>query len=320
MTDNTNMETEKLDIVKLIEKTPIARLNNTYNNKYIEKIKTSFNNSEQQFFLGSFYCYLNHDLEKDYVIELEKVWKWLGFSRIDPCKRVLEKHFVKGIDYKIVCSQEAEKKPITAAQKVDVRKNCKETRTGSNKETILLNIKTFKKLCLKSNTKKADEIHDYFIKLQQMLQDILLEDNKELQQQLEECKRQFQLLQHKPPTHGFNIKKPGFVYLINDLSKPGHYRIGTASNAEDLNTSSSKKLRLCFEIKTYDSESVEDTIHSILLPFNIRDRREWFYFSDNNEVNHAISVMKDVKSFYDKRNFETYDDFANFSDAQPFKN
>jgi hypothetical protein len=172
---------------------------------------------------------------------------------------------------------------------------------------------------LKSNTKNADEIHDYFIKLEEMLQEILMEEAKELQEQLEAHKRQLQLLQNKPSTPGFNIKKPGFNYLINDLSKPGHYKIGMANNPDkrlrNLNTSSSEKsLRLYFEIETYDSESVEKTIHSLLLPFNIRGRREWFYFSDNNQVNHAISVMKDVKSFYDKYNFESYDDFTKYLD------
>lgn len=52
-------------------------------------------------FLSSFYCYLNYDKEQDFVIKLNDIWKWLGFSRIDLCKRVLEKHFVKDIDYKI---------------------------------------------------------------------------------------------------------------------------------------------------------------------------------------------------------------------------
>jgi hypothetical protein len=89
----------------------------------------------------------------------------------------------------------------------------------------------------------------------------------------------------------------------------------TDKRLRNLNTSSSEKsLRLYFEIKTYDSESVEKTIHSLLLPFNIRGRREWFYFSDNNQVNHAISVMKDVKSFYDKYRFDSYNDFTKYLD------
>jgi hypothetical protein len=33
------------------------------------------------------------------VIDLENVWKWLGFSRKDPANVVLEKHFVKDVDF-----------------------------------------------------------------------------------------------------------------------------------------------------------------------------------------------------------------------------
>lgn len=36
----------------------------------------------------------------------------------------------------------------------------------------MLNIKTFKKYCLKAGTKKADEIHEYYIKLEETLQSL----------------------------------------------------------------------------------------------------------------------------------------------------
>ena len=40
-----------LDIVSLIEKNPITKLNYTYNNRFLEKIKNEFNESKQQLFL-----------------------------------------------------------------------------------------------------------------------------------------------------------------------------------------------------------------------------------------------------------------------------
>ncbi len=164
------MQHANLDIVNLIENNPITQINNTYNNKYIERIKSTFTNTEQQLFLSSFYCYLHYNQEKDFVVKLNDIWKWLEFSRIDHCKRVLEKHFVKDLDYKIELPNLGERK----------------NEGGYNKEIILLNIKTFKKLCLKSNTKKADEIHDYFIQLEKMLQEILIEEATELQNQLQQ--------------------------------------------------------------------------------------------------------------------------------------
>jgi hypothetical protein len=57
---------------------------------------------------------------------------------------------------------------------------------GHNKKKIFLTIKTFKSLCLKAGTKKADEIHDYYMKMEDMIQDIIHEESDELKLQLEQ--------------------------------------------------------------------------------------------------------------------------------------
>jgi hypothetical protein len=84
-------------------------------------------------------------------------------------------------------SREKETAPEVAGA-VYVKKN-----GGQNKEKILITINTFKKLCLKSNTKKADEIHDYFIKLEEVFQEIISEESIELKNQLEQKQTQLQI-------------------------------------------------------------------------------------------------------------------------------
>ena len=44
----------------------------------------------------------------------------------------------------------------------------------------MLNIKTFKKFCLKTGTTKADEVHDYFIKLETIVFEITKEECEEI--------------------------------------------------------------------------------------------------------------------------------------------
>jgi len=159
-----------VDIVNLIESNPITKFNGNYQSKLIEKVKNHFNSYEQQMFLASFYCYLNYDNKNDFVIDLDNVWQWLGFGQKVNAKRVLEKNFKINIDYKLSLCQLA--------------KQTNASKGGHNKETFMLNINTFKKYCLKAETKKADEIHDYFIKLEGLLQEVLLEETNELKQQL----------------------------------------------------------------------------------------------------------------------------------------
>ena len=48
----------------------------------------------------------------------------------------------------------------------------------------MLNIQSFKKLCVKSFIKKGDEIYDYFSKLEEVFYEILLEENIELRAKL----------------------------------------------------------------------------------------------------------------------------------------
>jgi hypothetical protein len=167
-----------LNIVNLIENNPIIKLSNTYNNKLLEKIKENFTETQQQLFISSFYCYLHYNQITDFVIDLDNIWQWLGFSQKAMAKRTLEKHFKIEKDYKFLLCRTAEQD--------------KEQHGGHNKQTILLNIKTFKLFCIKAETKKANEIHEYFVKLEGILHQTLEEESIELKQQLEDNKQQLE--------------------------------------------------------------------------------------------------------------------------------
>jgi len=184
------MENTKLDIVNLIEQNPITELSKIYQDKLLTRIQETFTESQQRLFISSFYTYLNYNCKTDFIIELESVWKWLGFGRKEECKRVLTKHFKENIDYKIITKDNVNFAPQVSGAKINeenvasTSETKKETRGGYNKEKILMTINTFKKLCLKSDTKKADEIHDYYIKLEEILQKVIIEESEELKKEI----------------------------------------------------------------------------------------------------------------------------------------
>jgi cell division septum initiation protein DivIVA len=175
---------EELNIVELIEKNPITKLSSNYNNKLLNKIKENFTELEQQLFVSSFYCFLKYDKNKDFVIDFDNVWKWLGFNQKYNAKRVLEKNFTIDKDY------------INFAPHVGGAKNdsskIKENRGGHNKETIMMNINCFKKYCLKADTKKAYEIHDYYLKMEEILHEIIEEESNELRLQIEQSQQKLE--------------------------------------------------------------------------------------------------------------------------------
>lgn len=167
-----------LNIVELIENNPITKLSSSYNGKLLTKIKEGFTDFEQQLFVSSFYCYLNCHQKTDYVIDLDNVWKWLGFNQKVNAKRVLEKNFIVDTDYKILLCQPAK-------QNENEKKH-----GGYNKEIIMLSIKTFKLFCIKTNTKKADEIHDYYLKMEEIIHQVVQEESDELKLQLDQQSKQ----------------------------------------------------------------------------------------------------------------------------------
>jgi phage anti-repressor protein len=167
----------ELNIVELIENHPISKLTNTYNVKLLDKIKTNFSDTEQQLFIGSFYCYLNYDTKKDFVVDLDDVWKWMGFNKKYNASIVLNKQFTEKIDY------------INLAPASSGARSDDEKWGGQNIKKIMMTIKCFKSLCLKAHTKKASEIHEYYLKMEEVLHEVIEEEGTELKQKMEEQKR-----------------------------------------------------------------------------------------------------------------------------------
>jgi len=163
---------QSLNVVHLIEKTTITKLSGSYNNRLLQRIKDHFTESQQQLFVTSFYCYLNYNQTTDFVVDLDNIWIWLGFNQKYAAKRVLERHFLLDTDYKILLTRSGEQDGNSHG--------------GHNKEIFMLNVKTFKLFCIKAGTKKADELHEYFIKLEELLHQVIQEESDELKKQLEQ--------------------------------------------------------------------------------------------------------------------------------------
>ena len=185
---------QELNISELIESNPIARLSSTYNSKMLNKIKEKFTGFEQQLFVSSFYCYLNYDKNNDFVIDLDDVWKWLGFQQKYHAKITLEKHFVIDVDYKnsvpansgAVFEQEL---PLNLNVKQDSNLKPVKQNGGQNIKKIFLTVRCFKSLCLKAQTKKAGEVHEYYMKMEETLHEVVEEESDELRKQLEQIKQ-----------------------------------------------------------------------------------------------------------------------------------
>lgn len=107
--------------------------------KLLDKIKIAFTEAEQQLFIGSFYCYLHYDTKKDFVMDLDNVWKWMGFSQKVRAKEVIERHFIKDTDYKEIAFSDEK---VKVEDEKEVANNIKQKRSGGhNIKKIMMRLK-----------------------------------------------------------------------------------------------------------------------------------------------------------------------------------
>ena len=213
---------ESFNIVDLIENNPIARLTNTYQNKLLTKINANFTDNEQQLFVATFYSFLNYDSRTDFVIDLDDVWNWLGFSNKAHSKRLLKKQFIIDKDYKV--------RVIFADEKN------KHVKGGHNKEIIMLNVDTFEKFCLKAGTTKADKIHDYYIRLQQTLLEVIHEESTELKLQLEHSENAKEKIREKTLLEQFTNNTQCVYYGLIDNVGDKNEKLIKFGNSNNLKT------------------------------------------------------------------------------------
>jgi len=76
-------------------------LSNEYQSKMITLLNTEFTESQQQWYIANLYIYMNYHPTNDYPINLENVFKMIGFANKGNAKRTLENNFTKNEDYKI---------------------------------------------------------------------------------------------------------------------------------------------------------------------------------------------------------------------------
>ena len=306
---------QSINIIKIIEENPSTKLSKPYEGKLINKLKDNFSTTEQQLFISSFYCYLNYK-SNDFVIDLDDIWRWLGFSQKIRAKELLVKNFKCDLDYKLVFSLTGE--------------NSK----GRPSEKIMLNIKTFKKMCLKANTSKANEIHEYYIKLEETLHEIIDEESNELRLQLEQKDQELLQkdqvleeqeaileLQEQENAKQFNriklleIKnmkktdrvenKKNVVYIVTTeyIKKDRIFVIGKAINLANrlsqYNKTSEHEVVYYQECNSTKQMSlIEEIILYKLDKYRERANRDRFILPDDREISLFINIVNDACNWF----------------------
>lgn len=215
----------------------------------------------------------------DYPINLEQVYKIIGFSNKKNAKRTLDNNFSEGDDYKVT---------------VLPREHGRFT-----EETVMLNIDTFKNLCMMAKTDKGKEIRKYYVKLENIYNHIIkeeLENNskmladkeKQLTDKNNELERTRKELEKKTK---LKVKKwydcdPGhtvYGFISNEEGTNSLVTIGKSRNIkrrESEYMTYNQSGKMFYIRKCYNCDLTERVLHHILDKYRCQKNREWFEISE----------------------------------------
>jgi phage anti-repressor protein len=189
-----------------------------------------------------------NDFDNLFYIYLDNVAKWVNQKKSN-IKRTLVKNFSKNIDYSI--------------EKIEVGR-------GKPKENILLKSSTFKKLCMMLNNKKAKEVREYFLKVEETLDKYKNYIINSLKTQVK--KMDTSLKSRKKPSKGVI-----YGFEINDNNRK-FIKIGKSKDflqrMKQHNSSHADKIDVEFLFETDNFNEVEGCIKGIMKKYQYRKGKE----------------------------------------------
>ncbi len=299
------INSEKYDnIIKNINK--ISTIDSKYNISVINKMKNHFSDENKQLFLFNFYMYINYNQYNDFVVDGDKFWQLLDFKTKGDFKRSLINKCIENEDYII--------------QKIDKTTIKGEGGSGILKETILLTVNGFKKFCLSIQTTKAKEIHEYYLKLEEIINEVITEEAHDLKQLLSQKDSDIKELQNKLYEHESDIKELQYQLSENEnniisvlgdedavyggIIENGNLKVGKSHGNTADRVKAHKytygSFTLKFAIPSHDEDKLEDLIEQSTKNINspLYNRRyEQIYKNKNRTELYKLDKKFNVDQF-----------------------
>ena len=259
---NQIIKPESIDFNKLVS-TNTNNMTVLGQSKMIDLLNTEFTQEENRWYIANLYIYMNYHPTNDFPINLDTLVKLVGFSNKQNAKRTLKNNFTNNQDYKNLL----------------IPKDEQVLHGGNNEEKVMLNIDTFKNMCMLVKTKKSKEIRRYYVKLEMIYNKIVkteIETTKMLLIEKKiELEQKDQLLEQKDIEHTIDLQLDRHKTLLEKfhnkacfyLSKVGENLIKCGSSQDitvrkdDLKRTFGSCLFLdIFECTLYDFREIEQRI------------------------------------------------------------
>jgi phage anti-repressor protein len=284
--------------------------------KMISILNQEFTEQQQQWYIANLFMYMHYHPTNDYPVNLEHVFKMIGFANKANAKRTLKNNFTLDEDYKIVFIPKDE--------------NPKHKDLGGRPdEDIMLNVDTLKNLFLIAKTPEGKELRRYYVKLENI-------NNKIIKEEIEEQRIQentLKLLENKEnekilEKHNLLLTRyaqaGSLVYFIkvksydngNFILRIGHSSIGLEPRFNKHKTRYEEAIILeCFKVDK--SSEFESFIHNYMnnaLVTNLpghENEKEIFLIKNYDEYNKLIDLVTDNIKKFNKTDYLEISDLQN---------
>jgi phage anti-repressor protein len=249
----------------------------------VKVMNEEFTESEQRWYIANLYVYMNYHPTNDFPINLANVFKMIGFANKGNAMKTIKSNFIKDEDYK-----------------TSLLPKEKSSWGGSGSEQIMLNVDTFKNLCMLAKTDKGKEIRKYYVKLENIYNKIIkeeIEENKLLLEQEKEnttklieekekelkeketlLEKQSQKLTKLTRVISHKIGESIYIFECKYLEET-IYKIGRTKNANKRESgliTGNFNGKVVFHYPCLNSVLLEKLVHQLLDEFRLDVNREWF--------------------------------------------
>jgi hypothetical protein len=222
-----------------------------------------FTNDEQRRFVEDYEKYLEHgDDSTKHIVNLDDVWKSIGYKNKSSAKQHILSNYIKGEDYVL-----------------------------SNKDTILLNVNAFRMMCLTAKTKEGMQTRVNYMKMKTIFQTYIKQTNAAIIDEmknkskiaLEMQAKQLELQRHDHLIESYKNKQCMYVFRVNQ------------NDSEDLIVKLGQTKNIAQRAKTLLKEEHKDILLLDVFPCDQAHNFEQYLFKRTDIKDNRITNTKLVR-------------------------
>jgi len=294
----------------------------------IDFINSELNEQQQQIYVRNLYMCMNFNPTTDFPVNLDHVYKDMGFANKGNAMKTIKSNFTKDEDYKTVlfpreknldtkdlnvCPEETNE-VITNKSNEDcllVPTEKQTNRGGHNHETIMLNIDTYKTLCMLVKTPQGKEIRKYYVKLENIYNNIIKKEIENTKNLLVENKllliQKDIDLQEKDKDHILKLKLNKHQVLIDKFKNKNcvyaadicdnYIKIGSTENIEETCIRHITTYGKCIYLDIFECDNFREVERNILIDDKISNNL--YRQKINGHVSREVVKLSNILIYLD---------------------